>query len=149
LLFGIQWDLTLKFIEEKGAKTQEELKTDSTEWGNYSNSAFDITRGYYTTAPTTSGSWNRATGTSKYTKPASTSTLLTTGATDRNSVLGIYDLAGNVREWTLERRSNTTSPCVGRGALYLDNGSSYPSVNHYNTSETLSSQILGMRVALW
>ncbi len=53
LIFGIQWDLTLKFIEEKGAKTRAELNSNSTEWGNYSNNTFEITRGLYITAPMT------------------------------------------------------------------------------------------------
>ncbi|MCI8384345.1 MAG: hypothetical protein HFJ33_05750, partial [Clostridia bacterium] len=149
LMFGIQWDLTLKFIEEKGAKTQTELKTNSGSWGNYQDVTFDITRGLYTTAPTTSGSWNRASGTSKYTKPMSTSTLLTTGATDRNSVLGIYDLAGNVYEWTLEKSTNTTSPCTRRGGSYFGYGSSTPSADRTSTSTTSALYIIGLRVALW
>ena len=113
LMFGIQWALVMKFIEEKGAKTQAELETDSSSWGNYNNVSFDIKReqGLYTTAPTTSGSWNT---TSNYTKPSS-GVLLTTGATDRNSTLGIYDLAGNVSEWTLEKGESKIDQCTYRG----------------------------------
>ena len=101
LMFGIQWNLTLKFIEVKSGKKQAELKVSAAGWGNYKDASFDVTRGLYTTTPTTSGSWKGASAASRYTKPVSKGTLLTTGATDRNSVLGIYDLAGNVNEWTL------------------------------------------------
>ncbi len=149
LMFGIQWDLVMKFIEEKGAKTQAELKTNSGTWGNYYDVTFEITRGLYTTAPTTSGSWNRASGTSKYTKPASASTLLTTGATDRNSVLGIYDLAGNVLEWTLEKSTNTSDPCAIRGGFYYCDGSNGPSAGRTYSSTTFAFSYIGLRVALW
>ncbi|MCI8383268.1 MAG: formylglycine-generating enzyme family protein, partial [Clostridia bacterium] len=148
LMFGIQWDLVMKFIEEKGAKTQEELKKNSGSWGNYKDVTFEITRGLYTTAPTTSGSWNRANGTSKYTKPTSTGVLLTTGATDRNSVLGIYDLAGNVNEWTLEKRSYPTNPSANRGSHYNYNEYN-PSADRSSYSPTASYDCIGFRVALW
>ena len=117
LMFGIQWDLVLKFIEEKGAKAQEELKTDSSSWGNYSNVSFEVKReqGLYTTSPSTLTSWNI---TSNYIKPSS-AVLLTTGASDRNCILGIYDLAGNLEEWTLEYSGGGAYPCVSRGGYYL------------------------------
>ncbi len=147
LMFGIQWDLVLKFIEEKGAKTQEELKTDSSSWGNYSNVSFDIKReqGLYTTSPTTPGSWNTA---SSYTKP-NTGALLTTGATDKNSALGIYELAGNVWEWTLEHTTNIYSQCAVRGGFYNDVGSNYPSFYRGNSSINDSNSVIGIRSALW
>ena len=49
LMFGIQWDLVLKHIENKNGKTQAELKNDSTTWGNYNNAEFEITKGKYST----------------------------------------------------------------------------------------------------
>ncbi len=149
LLFGIQWDLVMKFMEEKGAKTQEELKTNSESWGNYKNVTFETTRGLYTTAPSTSGSWNPVSGTNQYTKPASTGVLLTTGATDRNSVLGIYDLAGNIWEWTLEKSSNNSSPCADRGGDYYYNGSDRPSASRSSVGMNYAHDSLGWRVALW
>ncbi|MCI8384592.1 MAG: formylglycine-generating enzyme family protein [Clostridia bacterium] len=149
LMFGIQWDLVMKFIEDKGVKSQEELKTNSTEWGNYNNATFAITRGFYTTSPTISGSWNQVKVTTKYTKPSSTSTLLTTGASDRNSVLGIYDLAGNIWEWTLEKSSDSNNPSANRGGTYNDFGAEYTaSYRGYNTM-VQSIYYIGSRVALW
>ena len=60
LIFGIQWDLALKYIEEKTVETVEEankdkvrtdikrkLTSDSTEIGNYYNSAFILNRGKF------------------------------------------------------------------------------------------------------
>jgi Tfp pilus assembly protein PilE len=147
LMFGIQWDLVMKFIEEKGAKTQDELKKDSSSWGNYYNVSFDIKReqGLYTTSPYTSGSWNT---TSNYTKPIS-AVLLTTGATDRNSALGIYDLAGNVEEWTLEYTNSTRFLCAVRGLGYRNASSIYPVFDRGTGSPTNSDNYIGVRSALW
>lgn len=122
-------------MKQKEQKHGAELKTNSTTWGNYNNATFDITRGLYTTAPTVSGSWNGASEINKYTKPASTSTLLTTGATDRNSALGIYDLAGNVYEWTLERyTSDNRYPCTIHGGRYSHTGSYSSARRDYYTT---------------
>ena len=37
----------MKFIEAKGVKPQDELNSDSTAWGNYYNTGYYVTRGYY------------------------------------------------------------------------------------------------------
>ena len=139
----------MEFIEVKGAKTQAELKTDSSSWGNYRYASFDVKReqGLYTTAPNTKASWDT---TKDYTKPGS-SVLLTTGATDRNCAFGIYDLAGNLYEWTLERANSTTITYVSdlsimRGSYYSDgSGSAYQS----NYIISFSIRDIGLRSALW
>jgi hypothetical protein len=54
LLFGVQWDLTCKFLETKasnlGATPEERKKTiksNSTTWGNYFLVTFELTNGKY------------------------------------------------------------------------------------------------------
>ena len=126
LMFGIQWDLVLKHIETKQGKTQSELKNDSTAWGNYYNATFEITKGKYST--NSGSSFTEVKGT--YTKPAS-NVLLTTGATERNSVLNIYDLAGNEFEWTLEKSTLTGYPSVYGGGSCYTGGSSSPASNRF------------------
>ena len=153
LMFGIQWDLVMKFIEVKGylqdgtKVTQSMLRSNSGTWGNYSDVSFDVKRSQvlYTTSPSTKASWNTA---ANYTKPSS-SVLLTTGATVRNSVLGIYDLAGNVSEWTLEYAADTDYPCADRGGSYYHNGSSYAAFNRSYNRTTVASYIRDFRTALW
>ena len=123
LMFGVQWDLVLKYIEERGIElgtTKEERKSKmikttydlvSTDWGNYINADFTLTRGSYSTD--LGKTYTKVTG--EYVKPESSRVLVTTGGKDRNRVLNIYDLAGNVWEWTLEYTEDTTGSCVHRG----------------------------------
>ena len=144
LMFGIQWDLVLKHIENKQGKTQSELKNDSTTWGNYRNAEFEITKGEYSTDD--GQTFTEVNGT--YTKPTS-GVLLTTGATQRNSVLNIYDLAGNEYEWTLEKSTITSHPSVNRGGSYYSNGSLSPASYRNNGTTSDGSDIISFRPALW
>ena len=121
LLFGVQWDLTCKFLETKGTnlgataeERQNAIKTNSTAWGNYYNAIFDIIKGKYSIDY--GKSYTEVSG--SYTKPDK-SIVLTTGATERNSSMNIYDFAGNEREWTLERASLASRLCSHRGGYYL------------------------------
>ena len=145
LMFGIQWDLVLKHIENKQGKTQEELKNDSTTWGNYSNATFEITKGKYSTDY--GDTFTEVNGT--YTRPSSSNVLLTTGATERNSVLNIYDLAGNEYEWTLENITSTGGPSVGRGGSCSSLGSDLPASGRCNVSTSYSNLLISFRSALW
>ena len=143
LMFGIQWDLVLKHIENKQGKTQTELKNDSTTWGNYENVTFEITKGKYSIND--GSSFTQVEG--AYTKTLS-KVLLTTGASERNSVLNIYDLSGNEWEWTLEKSTATSFPIVIRGGNYYNN-SNTPAV--FRTIQITSSSDSGIsfRPTLW
>ena len=143
LMFGIQWDLVLAYLEANGV-SENDLKVNSGSWGNYSNEAFDITRGKYST----DNGANYTTVNGTYPKPAS-SVLLTTGATVRNSKMNIYDLAGNVWEWTLEKSTNTDRPCAYRGGCYNNVGSSLPASHRDSYSASDSGNTIGFRPALY
>ena len=109
LMFGVQWDLVLKFLETKGVSVAD-LKEDSSSWGNYNNVTFDIRKGEYSI----DYGKNYVKVSSIYTKPVAI-IALTTGSTSRNNKMNIYDLAGNLLEITLEKKNNDTSPCIYRG----------------------------------
>ena len=149
LMFGIQWDLVLKYIETKGAKTQSELKIDSTTWGNYLNSTFDMTRKnlQYIVSPATAIKWGRDNMNNQ--KPNATDVILTTGATNRNSTLNIYDLAGNIWEWTLETTEDTSKPSAVRSGSSHDEGKTYPVSSRFNNIVSDSNYSLGFRVVLY
>ena len=144
LMFGVQWDLTLKYLETKGT-SQADLKTDSTNWGNHSNSVWNITNANLKYAPNGSG-WTNATEKSK---TSNERILLSTGASESFSKMGIYDLAGNELEWTLEYTSRTNSPCAGRGGGYYSSGSSYPASYRYSNYTTILYGNIGFRLALY
>ena len=51
LIFGIQWDLMLKYIEnkkiEKNPEIKKELLVDASKIGNFYNSSFTLNRGKF------------------------------------------------------------------------------------------------------
>ena len=142
LMFGVQWDLVLKYLETKGI-SQADLNSDSTTWGNYSNASFTVTN----TLAKYGSSWT-AVPESGYTKPENSSVLLTTGASDTCKKQNIYDLAGNVWEWTLELTSDSSGLCARRGGCYDNSGSSDPA-SRRGLNTTNSNRYLGARVSLY
>ena len=168
LMFGVQWDLVLKHIEVKEvakgtalATIQSELRSDSKDWGNYYNASFTINRGKYAKygALTTWYNYNTAlencvtyaNGISKKVQASSSSNsiLLTTGASDTCKKMNIYDLAGNVSEWTLEYTAITNCPCAFRGGTYFRDGSIYPVSYRFGFLTSGSSNGIGFRPSLY
>ena len=96
LIYGIQWDTALKFIGAYGGDS--EYAINSVGKGNYSgtNGADDI---------------------------ASTSEPAECGAREGKKKKNIYDIAGNVYEWTMEKYSTLR---VIRGGYYASSGSDNP-----------------------
>ena len=149
LLFGIQWDLVLKFLSVKGVATNL-LNVNSTTWGNYSNNnntngTFNITSEH---AMASSDYGESFSAIAKDTvKPGIL--LLTTGSSTSLAKQNIYDLAGNVWEWTLEKTSDSFIPCATRGGIFSDSGDAYPASSRTNGSPTDSNDYFGFRVALY
>ena len=144
LLFGVQWDLVMKYLETKGT-SKADLKYNSTSWGNYYNNAWNITNANLKYAPNGSG-WTTATEKSN---TSSERILLSTGADDSFSKMGIYDLAGNVDEWTLEHGSITYNPCALRGGTYGNSGSNDPASSRFFSGTTNLYDTFGFRLALY
>ena len=106
LQYGAMWDETLRFVKDDAHNV-----TDSTAWGNYSNNSFTFTGKY---SIDYGKNWtNQVTN---QTKQKTTRWLLTTGASEENKAKNIYDLAGNVGEWTQE--SGSPGYLVYRGGYY-------------------------------
>ena len=73
LLTGAAWDRTLGWIYETGNKTEMQIVGDSKDWGNYEDDTF-----------------------------SGTTESINTGSKEETKANNIYDLAGNVWEWTTE-----------------------------------------------
>ena len=148
LLFGVQWDLTLKYLETKGT-SQADLKTDSTSWGNSRNNAWSITNENLKYAESKNYSLQPWTTATEKSKTASERILLSTGADDSFSKMGIYDLAGNVSELTLEYASDTNMPCAIRGGDYCSTGSYCPASNRGHSNASVAFDDVGFRCVLY
>ena len=107
MIWGCQWDVTMNWLISSGAKTSDEVNKNSSTWGNYSN---------YNTAN------NYTEGTTGYEKNAGS--LQNTGSSENWKANNIYDLAGNVEEWTQE--ASSTGDRASRGGVYNYYGYNFP-----------------------
>ena len=128
LIYGVQWDAIMAWIEPryKDKNKAEELLAeknfvaDSTGKGNYKEDE--------NTNP-----WK-----GKVTK---------TGSSDDYDIKNIYDLAGNVYEWTMESYSTYCRVC--RGGNYNNAGSDGPASYRGNGYPAISSVDVGFRLTLY
>ena len=123
LLTNAAWDRTLGWIKNSNDKslTLQDIIVDSKSWGNYSDSAFE-----------------------GHGSPAKTGAF-----GDSTKLNNVYDLAGNVDEWTSSKSLNSSRPCVGRGGGFANTGSRSPASVRNNVSETGCYPSNGFRVALF
>ncbi len=170
LLFGVQWDLVLKYIEEKNVakmnenkdeartKIEKTLNNDSTTIGNFYNSEFTLNRGKFAQYGAMSD-WkdynseektDLVTGGQKKTQNLQEKgILLTTGATEATNLQNIYDIAGNVWEFIFENTFNSAVPCVSRGGDYGISGSSFQASSRRSYNIASSVNYIGFRISLY
>ena len=116
----------MNWLISSGAKTSDEVNKDSSTWGNYSN---------YNTAN------NYTEGTAGYEKNAGSPQ--NTGSSENWKANNIYDLAGNVWEWTQEASGDVSRAIFG--GCYRNDGSSSPVSSR---SETYPGSDLGSSIRL-
>ena len=161
LMFGVQWDLVMKFIEEKTVakakvenaeevrtKIARELNDDSTNIGNYNNNLWTITneKAKYSIDYGMSFQIFKKT----YSKKLNSAVLLTTGADRTFSLMNIYDIAGNVKIWTLEKTSiDDNYLCTPRGGGYCNNGYDLSASSRGGADTSYSDSHIGFRVSIY
>ena len=100
LITGTQWDVMMKFLSD----TSDYSDMKSTKWGNYDNVSLTNLRGYYTNVNISDGGTEgfKKTNELKTDQEINSWVILTTGSTEQVLRKGLYDLAGNLWEWTQE-----------------------------------------------
>ena len=111
LVYGVQWDQTVRFLKQN----YSDIETDSKNYGNYKNSKLTFIN--------SSGN--------SVTKASGSVAVVPTGNTEHSKTNNIYDMAGNIEEWTMEAYSTTCR--VTRGGNWSYNGTTVYSISSRNT----------------
>ena len=124
LIYGTQWDAIMAWIDPA-------YKTISCEADSFVRNSEG------------KGNYNESANTNDW-----KGDVATCGISDDYRVKNIYDLAGNVREWTME--ASSANDRVSRGGYYYGTGSDYPASYRGNHSPDYdSNDYVGFRVALY
>ena len=147
LMFGVQWDLVLAFMHNKGNIADSTLTSNSTTIGNYNDNLWTIKNAKAQYSEDDGDTFTACPNPFK--KESESEILLTTGADSSFSVQNIYDIAGNVWKFTLERSPYTNVLCARRGGGFNVTGSDYPAALRFNVSTDFSGFNIGFRVSLF
>ena len=124
LVSSYAWDTTISFIQ----KTVNDYASNSPQ-GNYMNTRFE----YIDITGESKSTWGIG-------------ILIPTGLT--TSVCNIYDMGGNVLEWTTESSSGSDGPCTGRGGDYNSNFAGTPA-GYRNYRSGTAYDYVGFRLTLF
>ena len=126
LVSSYAWDTTIAFIQKVNSDYGS-----STPQGNYADTKI---------------TYVDITGTSQTKAAKPSAVLVPTGQT--TPVCNIYDMGGNVWEWTTESFSDTYTPYVQRGGCFIVNFATYPAGNRFNGSVIADADV-GFRLTLF
>ena len=119
LTYGAEYDTVCKWIEESGAKKRTDFTSNSMGWGNYKSMISD--------------------------EP---SKMELTGSREKWKANGIYDLAGNVMEWTQESFGKFGARHITRGGAYCHSGLGFSAASRHVEDARSIYPYVGFRVVL-
>ena len=125
LIYGVQWDAIMLWIDQ-----------------NYKTSSCDMINSYVANS-TGKGNYNEDVNTNKW-----KGNVTICGSSESYKVKNIYDLAGNIAEWTME--ASLTDQRISRGGYYANTGVYAPvSIRDNEIPDSNDYATLGFRVALY
>ena len=126
LIYGIQWDATMQFFDNRyiDGIPEEDIQNS------------------YVSNSIGKGNYNEEKNTNEW-----KGQITKTGHSPEYSVKNIYDMAGNVREWTMEAYNSDIR--VIRGGAYDIIGSNYPASVRSVNYPSKSDYYTGFRIALY
>lgn len=125
VVYGVQWDAMLRFIVSDVNNVNNSIS-----WGNYSTSKLNYTDEIG----------------NNYTKQNGEVRLLKTGASEETKAKNIYDIAGNVYEWTVETAGNEAK--VVRGGCYVVNIGQL-AASRYSYNNNTANNAIGFRISFY
>lgn len=146
LLYAEQYDTLLKIIErlnlleDKKVDGANPITSDCSYWGNYMNSKITYKNGEEFITKNENEGVLLPTGIDTYKDDNKT-------IANNNKVFNIYDLAGNLSEWTNERVLDVYN--VTRGGNFCTRGNNLTVANYDRYHSYISSSSIGIRVALY
>ena len=154
LITGTQWDVILNKMKDKAGLSDSDM-TNSSSWGNYKNTSISY-NGRKTTAYKNGSYWILPPFGSVDSGKTSTYTdnhadLLTTGASATTQQYHIFDIAGNLWEWTEEdsHYATTGQHRVPRGGCLWNNSSEFPACSRGYDIVSNPSLAFGFRTVLY
>ena len=132
MIWGCLWDETLQWLVDSGNKTYEDI-TNSTSCGNYMNSRFTY-------------KINAKGNTSE--KEMNDTMIIPTGSAEYSKINNVYDMAGNVSEWTLESTEGI-SRCTRGGKCNISGYTQSVSYRNGGSPHSVYDGKIGFRAYLY
>ena len=143
LVTGTMWDVTLNYLKAQ----DNTLNLANTPWGNYNNTTLTNCKGRYITVNSSNGTTsdiaNNTDGTRHY-------GIITTASSEDTKKNNIYDMAGNLWEWTEELAQDISNNYyILRGGRFGNDCSKYPVCFRAYNNITNTHTSYGFRPALY
>ncbi len=150
LITGTMWDAIMNFIA--GEDEDKSVVTTASTWGNYNNNTtitYESNRGRYAGVDSNNGAMTTA---FKVSEDADYHYgIRTTASTEGVKQKNLYDIAGNLWEWTQEASypNNTLESYMLRGGSFTTTYSAYPACYRGYRTATGADTNIGFRPVLY